>query len=187
MKIGVISDTHNYLDPKIAGLFAGVEHILHAGDIGNVSIISELEEIAPVTAVHGNTDMNLPFKETETIVLAARKFLIHHIVNPAAPGERVVERIARELPDVVVFGHTHKRFCETMGGPSPRRSVFGSHEFHTASVPTNSQSDADSFVHAGGILFFNPGYAGKPKLNLERSAAILHCGAKEIRAEYFQL
>ena len=97
--------------------------------------------------------MNLPFKETEVIKLAARKFLIHHIVNPHMPDERVLERIARELPDVIVFGHTHKRFCETLGG----------------------------------ILFFNPGYSGKPKLNLERSAAILHCDEKEIRHEFIPL
>ena len=153
MKIGVISDTHNFLDPKIHELFAGVGHILHAGDIGNATIISELELIAPVTAVYGNNDMNLPFRETEIIELAARKFLVHHIINPHAPGERVLERIARELPDVIVFGHTHKRFCETMGW----------------------------------ILFFNPGYSGKPKLNLERSAAILHCDEKEIRAEFLPL
>jgi putative phosphoesterase len=153
VKIGVISDTHNFLDPKIHELFAGVGHILHAGDIGNATIISELELIAPVTAVYGNNDMNLPFRETEIIELAARKFLVHHIINPHAPGERVLERIARELPDVIVFGHTHKRFCETMGG----------------------------------ILFFNPGYSGKPKLNLERSAAILHCDEKEIRAEFLPL
>jgi len=153
VKIGVISDTHNFLDPKIHALFAGVGHILHAGDIGNATIISELELIAPVTAVYGNTDMNLPFKETEVIELGARRFLIHHIVNPLAPGERVEERIARVQPHVVVFGHTHKRFCETMGG----------------------------------ILFFNPGYSGKPKLNLERSAAILHSDEKEIRAEFLPL
>jgi putative phosphoesterase len=153
MKIGVISDTHNFLDPKIHELFAGVSHILHAGDVGNATIISELEEIAPVTAVHGNTDMGLPFKETEIIVLAARKFLIHHIVNPVSPGERVKERIAREQPQVVVFGHTHKCFCEA----------------------------------TGGILFFNSGYSGKPKLNLERTVAILHCDEKETRAEFLSL
>ena len=61
MKIGVISDTHGFLDPKIFELFAGVEHILHAGDIGFASIILELQEIAPVTAVYGNTDADLPF------------------------------------------------------------------------------------------------------------------------------
>ena len=153
MKIGVISDTHNYFDPNLVDLFADVSHILHAGDVGNTSIIHELEAIAPVTAVYGNTDMNLPFKETEVMELAARKFLIHHIVNPFAPAERLKDFIARERPDVVVFGHTHKQFYETVGG----------------------------------IRFFNPGYAGRPKFNTERSAAILHCGEKEIRAEFLPL
>ncbi len=153
MKIGVISDTHNFLDPKIHELFAGVNRILHAGDIGNATIISELEEIAPVTAVYGNTDMNLPFKETEIIELAARKFLIHHIVNPHAPGERVKEQIARERPDAVIFGHTHRTFCETIGG----------------------------------VLYFNPGSAGKPKFGLGRTVAILRCDAKEIRHEFIPL
>jgi putative phosphoesterase len=150
VKIGVISDTHGFLDPKIPGLFAGVGHILHAGDIGNAFIAFELEQIAPVTAVLGNTDANLPFKETEAVKLAARKFLVHHVVNPHAPADKIKNRIARERPDAVVFGHTHKPFCETIGG----------------------------------ILFFNPGYAGKPKFGGERSVAILHCDEKEIRAEY---
>ncbi len=87
MKIGVISDTHNFLDPKVADLFAGVEHILHAGDVGNWPILSELETIAPVTAVYGNTDMGLPLKETEVVELAGWKFLVHHIVNPLAPTD----------------------------------------------------------------------------------------------------
>ena len=55
MRIGVISDTHNYLDPKVHKLFEGVEHILHAGDIGLPSILLELQEIAPVTAVSGRS------------------------------------------------------------------------------------------------------------------------------------
>jgi uncharacterized protein len=153
MNIGIISDTHNFLDPKIGELFAGVEHILHAGDVGNLPIISELEAIAPVTAVYGNTDAGLPLKETEVIEIAGRKFLVHHIVHPYATADRLTERIAREQPDVIVFGHTHKRFCETVGG----------------------------------ILYFNPGYAGRVKFGLERSVAILHCGAKEIRHEFISL
>jgi uncharacterized protein len=116
VKIGVISDTHGFLDPKVFGLFAGVGHILHAGDLGFASIILELEEIAPVTAVLGNTDLGLPFKETEIIELAARKFLVHHIVNPHSPPDKLKTRIARERPDAIIFGHTHKRFCETIGG-----------------------------------------------------------------------
>jgi hypothetical protein len=153
MKLGVISDTHGFLDPKIFKLFAGVEHILHAGDIGYASMILELEEIAPVTAVIGNTDGGISFCETEIVELGARIFLVHHIVNPFAPSEKIKTRIEREQPNAVVFGHTHKKFCETIGG----------------------------------ILFFNPGYSGKPKFGVERSAAILHCDEKEIRAEFLPL
>jgi len=116
MKIGVISDTHGYLDPRIAEIFSGVSHILHGGDIGLPSLILELEQIAPVTAVLGNTDNGLPFKETELVVLANRKFLIHHIVDVRSPADRIQGRILREQPDVVVFGHTHKPFCQMIGG-----------------------------------------------------------------------
>jgi uncharacterized protein len=115
MKIGVISDTHGYLDPKIIGLFDGVDHILHAGDIGYPSLILELEAIAPVTAVLGNNDAGLDFRETEIVELGGRKFFVHHIVNPRAPGETLGGRLARVKPNVVVFGHTHQRFCETVG------------------------------------------------------------------------
>jgi uncharacterized protein len=153
VKVGVISDTHGFLDPKIKKIFTGVGHILHAGDIGDAFIAFELEQIAPVTVVVGNTDSGLSFKETEVVELAARKFLVHHIVNPHAPADKLKSRITRERPDAVVFGHTHKAFCETLDG----------------------------------ILFFNPGYAGKPKFGAERSAAILHCDEKEIRHEFIPL
>ena len=56
MRVGVISDTHGYMDPRALLLLEGVGHILHAGDIGNYSIISELEQLAPVTKVRGNVD-----------------------------------------------------------------------------------------------------------------------------------
>src|SRR5690349_1974484 len=108
MKIGVISDTHNYFDPKIPALFAGVDHILHAGDVGKTSIIFQLEQIAPVTAVLGNTDSFLQLRETEVVTLAEKKFLLHHIINPHELAEEIHGRISREGPDVVVFGHTHK-------------------------------------------------------------------------------
>jgi putative phosphoesterase len=153
MKIGVISDTHGFLDPKVAEFFAGVGHILHAGDIGGDSIIIELEAIAPVTAVLGNTDSSSTFRLTEVVALDQRKFLVHHIVNPHALKENLQLQIARERPDAVVFGHTHKAFCETIGG----------------------------------VLYLNPGYAGKPKFGAERTVAILHCDEKELRPEFLPL
>jgi len=153
MKLGIISDTHGFLDPVIFERFAGVEHILHAGDVGFASLILELQTIAPVTAVYGNTDTGLPLRETEIVELAARKFLVRHIVNPRAPSDQLQARIVGEKPDVVVFGHTHKPLCETIGG----------------------------------VLFFNPGYAGKPKFGADRSIAVLHCDEKEIRHEFLAL
>ena len=153
MKIGVISDTHGHLDPRVEKVFAGVKHILHAGDIGYASIILELEFIAPVTAVQGNCDNNIGYRLTETVELAKRKFLVHHIVDPHRPAEAVRRRIARENPNVVVFGHTHKPFNEVIGS----------------------------------TLYFNPGYSGKPRFNLARSVAILHCEPNELRVQFLDL
>lgn len=153
MKIGVISDTHGYLDPRVEKLFAGVDHILHAGDIGYPTIVLELQFIAPVTAVLGNTDSDIGFRLTETIELARRKFLVHHIVNPWALGDHVQTRITKEQPAAVVFGHTHRKFAQLVNG----------------------------------ILFLNPGYAGKPKFGTERSVAILHLDDQEIRHEFIPL
>jgi uncharacterized protein len=151
VKIGVISDTHDFFDPKIPGLFAGVEHILHGGDVGSAFIRFQLEQIAPVAAVLGNTDADASLRLTKIIELAGKKFLIHHIVNPHSLNEDLQKRITRERPDAIIFGHTHKAFNEIIGG----------------------------------ALYLNPGYAGKPKSNAERSVAILHC--PEMGVEFLAL
>ena len=153
MKIGVLSDTHGFLDPRVEKLFAGVDHILHAGDIGDAIIELELKFIAPVTVVQGNVDAGLPFKLTEIVTLAQKKFLVHHIVNPWALSETVAHHLARQRPDAVVFGHTHKPFAQELDG----------------------------------VFFFNPGYAGKPRLGAARSVAILHVDGQEIRHEFIPL
>jgi len=117
MRIGVISDTHNYLDPRIPHLFAGVDLILHGGDIGMPAIILALEQIATVTAVAGNTDdPGFQYPQTDVVELGGRRFLVQHIVNPHSLTDPIRTRIARERPDVVVFGHTHKPFSESIGG-----------------------------------------------------------------------
>lgn len=115
-KIGVISDTHGYLDPRVHEIFKGIEHILHAGDIGSTSLILELESLAPVTAVLGNTDVGLNFRETEWVELNGRKFLVHHIVDVQAPQGALDLRPALGRPDVVVFGHSHKPHQQTIAG-----------------------------------------------------------------------
>jgi hypothetical protein len=116
VKIGVISDTHGWLDPRVEKLFAGVEHILHAGDIGNPVIELELKFIAPATVVQGNVDVGLPFKLTEIVTLAEKKFLMHHITNPRALSETLEQQIRQQQPDAVIFGHTHKPFAQMVDG-----------------------------------------------------------------------
>jgi len=116
MRIGVISDTHDFFDPQINGVFAGVDHILHGGDIGRPRILDELEQIAPVTAVAGNTDeAGFRYRETESVELAKLKFLVHHIVAPHNLADGIRTCIERNRPDVVVFGHTHKPFAQWIG------------------------------------------------------------------------
>jgi len=153
MRIGIISDTHNFLDPRIGEVFSSVEHILHAGDVGSQALLRGLEAIAPVTAVLGNTDSGVDLNLTEAARIGQRKFLVHHIVYPHALTDDLKNRIAREQPDAVVFGHTHKLFSKIIDG----------------------------------VLFLNPGYAGKPKFGAERSVAVLHCTAQQMQAEYFRL
>ena len=116
MKIGLLSDTHGFLDPRLPRIFRGVEHILHAGDIGPDHLITQLESIAPVTAVLGNTDASALYRLTETIILGGRKFLVQHIVAPHALTGELQVRLSRERPEVVLFGHTHQQFNQVING-----------------------------------------------------------------------
>jgi putative phosphoesterase len=116
VKLGIISDTHGTVPTAVHDALAGVDHILHAGDVGPVDVITELEAIAPVTAVRGNTDFAIDLPETRLIEFADNKFLIHHIVDFPMPSQRVRALLAEEQPDVVVFGHTHMPCNELLDG-----------------------------------------------------------------------
>jgi uncharacterized protein len=113
MVIGVISDTHGLLRPEAVAALAGVEHILHAGDVGEFSILERLREIAPVTAIRGNVDVSGECAElpaTDVVELAGRLFyLVHSVhdldINPAAAGVAVV-----------VSGHSHRASVEVRDG-----------------------------------------------------------------------
>jgi len=113
--IGVISDTHGVLDRKVAELFAGVDHILHAGDIGTDTLLHGLERIAPVTAVEGNCDCNLDRREVEVLVLGGFKFVLRHIFDANSPGVEMKDLLRREKPHAIVFGHTHVRCFGRLG------------------------------------------------------------------------
>ncbi len=116
MRIGLISDTHGFLDPRLPRIFRGVDHILHAGDIGPDHLIAQLESIAPVTAVLGNNDASALYRLTEAIVLDGRRFLLQHIVAPHSLEHGLAEQLRRNKTDVVLFGHTHQSFNQVING-----------------------------------------------------------------------
>ncbi|MBX3734644.1 MAG: metallophosphoesterase family protein [Verrucomicrobiae bacterium] len=115
-RIGLIADTHGFLDRRVLTLFEGVDAILHAGDIGYPSLILELEAVAPVTAVLGNTDTGLDFRITEVLEACGRRILLHHIVDPSDPAKSIGNRFLKAQPAAVIFGHTHRGFHETRNG-----------------------------------------------------------------------
>jgi putative phosphoesterase len=104
MKIGVVSDTHGLLRPEVAPALAGVERILHLGDVGKISILRELEKIAPVTAIRGNVDREgacgeLP--ENDVVLIADRYVYMLHDLNTLHLDPAAGKFAA------VLFGHTH--------------------------------------------------------------------------------
>jgi uncharacterized protein len=111
--IGIISDTHGLLRSEACERLAGVDHIIHAGDIGRPEVISGLREIAPTTAVRGNVDKGKwadDHPHTEWLTLGGRTIYVLHNLNeldldPAAAGI-----------DVVVSGHSHRPKIETVDG-----------------------------------------------------------------------
>ncbi|HEY1903340.1 MAG TPA: metallophosphoesterase family protein [Terracidiphilus sp.] len=104
MKIGVISDTHGLLRPEVAPVLAGVDSVLHLGDVGKISILRELEKIAPVTAIRGNVDREGPcseLPETDVVLLEGRYVYMLHDLNTLH-----LDPAAAKFA-VVLYGHTH--------------------------------------------------------------------------------
>jgi putative phosphoesterase len=109
-RVGLISDTHGKLRPQVFSLLEGVDAIIHAGDIGDPSILVELATIAPVFAVHGNTDdfyMRTYAPESVATELGGKLIVVAHGHTFGSPNPRNL-RAAFPACDVIVYGHTHK-------------------------------------------------------------------------------
>jgi uncharacterized protein len=120
-RIGVIADTHGYLDPAVCAVFAGVRLIIHAGDILDPAIIETLEGIAPVIAVAGNLDRDKLGRLPREVAgeVAGVRFVVGHkrkrLAKRLALGK--IEGIAKEdPPDLIVFGHDHVPAVEWVEG-----------------------------------------------------------------------
>src|SRR5438034_6783443 len=143
MLIGLIADTHGYLDPRVPPALKGVDLILHAGDIGAEGVLAALKRIARVTAVAGNNDANLaqlglPLR-VDIELEGVKLHLVHRLID-AAPGSGT---------RIVVYGHSHKALV----------------------------------AEREGVLWVNPGAAGRVGFHHEVTLALLRVGDDRCEAE----
>lgn len=132
--VGIVSDTHGYFHPLLVDDLAGVDLILHAGDVGDLGIVDGLEAVAPVKAVWGNIDgpnirRRLPEEERFTVD-GLDVWMTHIAGRPGRWQQGMGARLKADPPDIFVCGHSHILRVERV----------------------------DAF---DGMLFINPGAAGK--------------------------
>jgi uncharacterized protein len=110
MRLGVISDTHGLLRPEVFDAFAEVDHILHAGDIGSLELLAELEALAPVTAVYGNTDGFEPRNRVPRVALVELDGFDVVVTHGDQFGSPTPEKLNAAFPEaqILVYGHTHR-------------------------------------------------------------------------------
>jgi hypothetical protein len=155
MLIGVLSDTHGTLHPRLLEVFreAKVERILHAGDVGNASVLGELEALAPTLAVKGNIDTKGDMAKLPGEVrfnAGGVEIYMTHIGGKPMQWLLRLPHLPLPRPRVAICGHSHIPLLQELGG----------------------------------VLFLNPGAAGtRSRFGRELTAALLHLEAGSVRAE----
>ena len=171
MRIGVVSDTHGFFDARLEELLAGVEVILHAGDVDKQRVLDELTRIAPVRAVRGNMDpsqLGLPPRITARL------------------GE-VQMQIFHQLPAAQTELEKWGKHARVEGLGARRRDAFLRSFEPTTRVVIFGHSHAPCAVVLAGKLFFNPGSAGKQRFSLPRSCGLLEVSTHGVGATIFSL
>ncbi|HEY7681843.1 MAG TPA: metallophosphoesterase family protein, partial [Gemmatimonadales bacterium] len=116
MRLGIIADTHGLLRPEVFTVFEEVDHILHAGDIGSLEVLTELEALAPVTAVFGNCDGWEIRARVPAVVEKRIEGLDFVLLHGDQLGSPTPERLHAAYPraEVIVYGHTHRPLLTTV-------------------------------------------------------------------------
>lgn len=114
MRLGILSDTHGQLRPEVFDIFSQVDHILHCGDVGKLEILRDLEALAPVTAVIGNTDgsaLRGKLPRVAQLQLDGFEIVVTHGDQFGSPTPAA---LVAAFPDaeIIVFGHTHRPLLE---------------------------------------------------------------------------
>lgn len=166
MKIGVVADTHGFFDPGLKRALAGVECILHAGDVGSGKVLDGLRQIAPVHAVRGNVDCSLSALPLSlTLNLDRLQLQMMHIL-PVPQSE--LEAWAQSSVSSTKAPRRSERFIRSFE-ESTGLVIFG-------------HSHTPCLVNLGGRLFLNPGSAGKKRFSLPRCYARLEVSSEGVAA-----
>ena len=139
MKIGLISDTHSYLDPKVFEAFKNCDEIWHGGDIGEASVADELAKFRPLRAVYGNIDdkdLQVRFPENLWMEVEGVSVLMTHIGGvPPNYNPRVKKLLREKTPQLFICGHSHilriKRDAALNNMLYVNPGAAGQHGFHT--------------------------------------------------------
>jgi len=116
-RLGILSDTHSFLHPALETLFAGVDGILHAGDIGTTHVLTRLQAIAPTIAVRGNIDGEsfYELKQLERRHLGGKWItIVHNAGDILRPAFDLHSRILHQPSDLLISGHYHGYWCQTI-------------------------------------------------------------------------
>lgn len=118
MRLGVIADTHGLLRPEVLRVFEQVDHILHAGDVGEWEVMIALGALAPVTAVWGNVDppeIRAKLAPVAAVRLDGFDIVVTH-GHELPGGSPTPRKLVTAFPkaDIIVFGHTHRPLLELM-------------------------------------------------------------------------
>ena len=124
--LGIVSDTHGWVHPALASELAGVDLILHAGDVGPASVLEPLEAVAPVVGVYGNVDgppVRGRFKEHARFTVEGLRVWMTHIGGrPGRWARGIGPALRADPPDLFVCGHSHILRIERV--PSLRRMLY---------------------------------------------------------------
>jgi putative phosphoesterase len=110
MRLGVIADTHGLLRPEVFQAFSGVDHILHAGDLGSLDLLTELEALAPVTAVYGNTDEEEVRRRLPRVANLELEGFDVVVTHGDQLGSPTPDQLNATFPEaqIIIYGHTHR-------------------------------------------------------------------------------